>query len=156
MVETHYSVLEVSPSASYDEIKISFHRLARSCHPDKKGKRINSNDIDDDDGKPTDRFLMIQQAWEVLRDEERRKEYDHDLLQQDLYEKSRTSGALEVDCSNDLREAIDEDTEEPFFIYDCRCGEEIHISIDDTQRKGLDNPLVDCPGCCFVYRIVRR
>ena len=52
------------------------------------------------------------------------------------------------------------------MIYDCRCGEEIHITTtaaaaaenndDDDNNIMMDNRLVDCQGCCFVYRIVKK
>ena len=46
-VETHYDVLNVSRSASYEEIKIAFHRLARSYHPDKQQQQVKSQEEDD-------------------------------------------------------------------------------------------------------------
>jgi molecular chaperone DnaJ len=61
-----YKVLDVSKSASADEIKKSYRKLARKYHPDaNKG-----------DPKAEERFKEISEAYNVLSDEKRRKEYD--------------------------------------------------------------------------------
>jgi molecular chaperone DnaJ len=61
-----YSVLEVSRSASADEIKKSFRRLAMKYHPDKNPG----------DKKSEDQFKEITEAYEVLSDTKKRELYD--------------------------------------------------------------------------------
>ncbi|RPD54290.1 DnaJ-domain-containing protein [Lentinus tigrinus ALCF2SS1-7] len=63
----YYALLEVDESATADEIKKSFRRLALVHHPDK-----NAQDIEG----ATKRFAAIQQAYEVLSDEQERAWYD--------------------------------------------------------------------------------
>ena len=61
-----YSVLGVSKSATQDEIKKSYRKLAMQYHPDKnKG-----------DKKAEDKFKELGAAYEVLGDTKKRKEYD--------------------------------------------------------------------------------
>ena len=62
----YYKVLGVSKTASKDEIKQSYRKLARESHPD----------ANTDDPKAEDRFKEISEAYNVLSDEKRRKEYD--------------------------------------------------------------------------------
>ncbi|MBV2365133.1 molecular chaperone DnaJ [Streptomonospora nanhaiensis] len=63
----YYKVLGVSKTASQDEIKQSYRKLARANHPDaNKG-----------DPKSEERFKEISEAYNVLSDEKRRKEYDN-------------------------------------------------------------------------------
>ena len=62
----YYKVLGVPKTASADEIKQSYRKLARKYHPDaNKGDR-----------KAEERFKEISEAYNTLSDEKRRKEYD--------------------------------------------------------------------------------
>ncbi|KAF8651003.1 hypothetical protein AX16_004989 [Volvariella volvacea WC 439] len=66
-VVDYYKVLEVAEDASQDEIKRSFRRLALIHHPDK-----NQDNVEE----ANKRFAAIQQAYEVLSDEQERAWYD--------------------------------------------------------------------------------
>jgi molecular chaperone DnaJ len=59
----YYNVLGVDKNASKDDIKKAFYKLASKYHPDKK---------DGDEAK----FKEINEAYQVLSDEKKRKEYD--------------------------------------------------------------------------------
>src|SRR5213595_2032793 len=62
----YYKVLGVPKDATAAEIKKTYRKLAREFHPDaNKG-----------DAKAEDRFKDISEAYDVLSDEKRRKEYD--------------------------------------------------------------------------------
>jgi molecular chaperone DnaJ len=61
-----YSVLGVSSTATQDEIKKAYRKLAKKHHPD-----ANANDT-----KAAERFKEISEANNVLSDPEKRKQYD--------------------------------------------------------------------------------
>ncbi|MDJ1168276.1 DnaJ C-terminal domain-containing protein [Roseofilum sp. BLCC_M154] len=62
----YYSVLGVSRTASADEIKKSFRRLARKYHPD----------MNPGNQQAEARFKEVSEAYEVLSDADKRKKYD--------------------------------------------------------------------------------
>lgn len=62
----YYKALGVSKGASAEEIKKSYRKLARKYHPD-----ANKGDTASEE-----RFKEISEAYNVLSDEKRRKEYD--------------------------------------------------------------------------------
>jgi len=61
-----YAVLGVPASATHDEIKKQYRKLAAKHHPDK-----NPNDA-----KSAERFKEISEAYQVLGDVDKRKQYD--------------------------------------------------------------------------------
>jgi molecular chaperone DnaJ len=70
----YYEVLGISKSASADEIKKAYRRLAMKHHPDRNK--------DDSEGSEA-RFKEAKEAYEVLKDSEKRAAYDqfgHDGL----------------------------------------------------------------------------
>jgi len=62
----YYETLGVSKSASHDEIRSAFRKLARKYHPD----------VATDKKAAEEKFKEINEAYEVLGDEEKRRKYD--------------------------------------------------------------------------------
>jgi len=66
MAKNFYEILGVAKDAADDEIKKSYRRLAKRYHPD----------VNKGDKQAEERFKEISEAYEVLSDKEKRKQYD--------------------------------------------------------------------------------
>jgi len=62
----YYAILGVSKTASQEEIKQAFRKLARKYHPD----------VNPDNKQAEARFKEINEAYEVVSDPDKRKKYD--------------------------------------------------------------------------------
>lgn len=62
----YYKILEVNKNASQEEIKKAFRRLAKKYHPD----------LHPDDENAQEKFKEINEAYEVLGNEDKKKKYD--------------------------------------------------------------------------------
>jgi len=65
-VKDYYEILGVSRDASVDDIKKSYRKLARKCHPD----------LNPGDKTCEERFKELSEAYAVLSDPKKREEYD--------------------------------------------------------------------------------
>lgn len=67
--KNYYDILGVSKTASQDEIKSAYRKLAKQYHPD----------FHPGDAAAAEKFKEINEANEVLSDEGKRKQYDYEL-----------------------------------------------------------------------------
>ena len=63
MAKDYYNILGVNKTASRDEIKKAFYKLAHKYHPDKKGGNES-------------KFKEVNEAYQVLSDDAKRSQYD--------------------------------------------------------------------------------
>ena len=65
----YYSILEVWPKSSEEDIKKNYFRLAKTYHPDVAGDKPENRE----------RFKLINEAYGVLGDPQKRREYDESM-----------------------------------------------------------------------------
>ena len=65
LLKDYYAILDVSPESGLVQIRTSYRKLALRYHPDRSS-----------DPRAAEKFHAITEAYEVLRDPERRRAYD--------------------------------------------------------------------------------
>src|SRR5687768_10706026 len=68
--ENNYNILNIENTASAGEIKKAFKKLSLEYHPD---KNINNKE------EAKRKFIQVANAYEILSDPVKKKEYDEDL-----------------------------------------------------------------------------
>lgn len=87
MIKNYYTILKVDKKASDAEIKKAFRELALKLHPD-KNKEADAHE----------RFVEINEAFQMLSDAEKRKHYDAVLVYSS--KKKQSSSVTESDLAN--------------------------------------------------------
>ena len=167
----YYSVLGAQSTDSLANIRKAFIQRARETHPD-KNIQINEcgmesskeqGTTDEASGECTSsEFVLVREAFDVLSNDNRRKEYDTKRL---MYYNNINRGGLSrktfaVDCVVDLDEmtcSFDDAFKLYTFSKSCRCGEKLKVNEDELEQnlKAVEDGNVakyklQCPTCSFV------
>ena len=97
---THYEVLEISTSASADEIKQAYRQLVKRHHPDAQASPL-------DVAASAERIRQVNAAYEVLKHKDLRQEYDAHLKLQSPDRATRVQSS--IDDLRGQRTATDEE-----------------------------------------------
>ncbi|SFT34630.1 DnaJ domain-containing protein [Selenomonas sp. GACV-9] len=82
-MKDYYQILGLSPTATKKEIKKAFRQLARKYHPD----------LHPGDKAAAEQFKLINEACQVLSDENKRARYDLDRKQQGQRQQTRQTAS---------------------------------------------------------------
>ncbi|KAK9891068.1 hypothetical protein WA026_013394 [Henosepilachna vigintioctopunctata] len=121
--ENYYKLLECESDATYEQLKENYQKLAKKFHPD---KTLNHH---------TEEFIKVDKAWRILKDPNLRKEYDANLLKDEINN--------QIIIYAELRKEhliFDKDSTSK---YPCRCGSEFIIEQDYLE----DECLIECTDC---------
>lgn len=69
MSTNYYQILDLEPTASPEEVKKSYRKLAKVWHPDRNNNSSES----------VSRFKLISEAYEILSNKRTREDYDEQL-----------------------------------------------------------------------------
>jgi hypothetical protein len=89
-LDNYYAILGLDPGASPESIKIAYRRLAREVHPDSK---IHATDRERD--LFSSQMVQLNEAYSVLSDSKRRREYDEQLRIQGILEPKTSPSKVE-------------------------------------------------------------
>jgi len=139
----YYGILKIAPDASREAIRKAFRKSAKSSHPD-----LFPGDTPVEKEKRQIHFVQLTQAYEILSDHERRKQYDLQRLHHSRKtftsknQKRRTSTSSSFQNSSsfvkshDIRSKSIPETEETLT----ELLHEFRILLDQFERK-FNDPL---------------
>jgi curved DNA-binding protein CbpA len=93
---THYDVLSVDPTAEFETIQRAWRVKVRLLHPDRH--RDSPKDVQAEAEKET---LRVNNAWDTLRDPQKRREYDVYLMAVRGLERTREPDEPEDSAADD-------------------------------------------------------
>lgn len=163
--KNYYEILGVNKNASEEEIKSSFRILVRKYHPDTNSKQFNENKIKE-----------IIEAYEVLSDKEKRKNYDNIIeslnkkgiksFKNDKKEKISTFneiissliGNVKEGTINTIKKINNIDKDISISIFEAYNGSDKIINITNEENckkcnssgKYLNQTCNDCQGKGFI------
>jgi DnaJ domain len=171
---SHYELLGVTQDAELDLIKRSFRQLALRHHPDKLAQRrqpeggvpaaaveglaLMSSSYHEENSLIN--FEQIKEAYECLRDIDRRREYDEEYQSRKGSRHSKHHAMIYPgDCFLQRVNDSCEPCEEFVLVYRCQCGYDIDTStaptassvVGNSEGYVANNVLIACPGCSLVY-----
>jgi curved DNA-binding protein len=132
-VKDYYKILEISINANNDEIKKAFRSLAKKYHPDR-----NANDAD-----ALRKFQEVNEAYEVLSNEDSRKQYDKKIS--DFKQGNSTGTNSKNNKSNNYKRRSQDKSDsienlnkyfESFFGFDANTND-----INKDKLKNKKNPI---------------
>ena len=119
----YYEILKVPDFSTYEIIKQNYKNLMLESHPDKGGD--------------SDKFELIREAYDLMKDTNKKKEYDNALLYyQEMYER-----AEEINLTKN---------ENNFHCVQC---EKNNIIEKGLIKDGTTQYLIKCEGCSMLYKI---
>ncbi len=126
-MKDYYKILNVSETASDEEIKKAYRRLAKECHPDAAG----------DNPQKEQRMYELQEAYEILGDTEKKKAYDE--KRKSPLKKSQAA-KREGTFSQDLHDIRDAGAFERFFGFQPGKGMETY-QYKKKEPEKQDGPM---------------
>lgn len=126
-----YEILKCDANAPTDEIKKSYQSLILKYHPDKEPQHAAM-------------FIQLNEAWNVLRDPDKRRVYDVEMMQKRFSENRIVHETVSLDRDFSF------DDETNAYCRDCRCGALFMVSKEDINDKDC---YLECDECSLVIAV---
>ncbi|KAI0789404.1 hypothetical protein C8Q75DRAFT_793300 [Abortiporus biennis] len=141
-LDDYYHILSISPSASFSEVKLAYHRTLLIYHPDKRS--ISNSSVVDSENSSEDGIDvdLIKRAYLTLSSPGLRREYDKARVSNPTG--PRPAQVLSLD---DFDEIDDIQYGHTKWIYGCRCGGQ-YVATESDLESGQH--LFGCSSCSEV------
>ena len=136
---TFYETLGVAKTATPEELKHAYRRLAQREHPDKTAEQLRE--------AATKRWQKIGEAYRTLREQALRARYDLQLSHRELWATAPPIINETVDLSATTQSY---EAGEFHFAHPCRCGGCYSVSESDLAQ---DFDVVACTGCSLFIQV---
>ena len=121
----YYELLKVPDFSTYETIKKNYKNLMLEYHPDKGGD--------------SEKFKLIREAFDLMKDEIKKKEYDNKLMYyQEMYDR-----AEEINLQKNIYN---------FKCIQCEKNNEINKELVKKQNNFYQY-IIKCSGCSMIYKI---
>lgn len=153
---TYYDILGVEENDSFEIIKVAYRKLVLNLHPDKSSN--SPADIKITTGLD---FNRIQQAWDCLRNEDLRHQYDDEIQRKREKQNLNNVRATIVQLHEMKCEEADCETEsgclvtQNVYSYSCRCGDSFELFEDELPISG-GSVILECNSCALSIRICTK
>ncbi|KAG2386276.1 hypothetical protein C9374_002722 [Naegleria lovaniensis] len=145
-----YDILQLPSHATLNEIKQQYKILAKLYHPDAASNNSSST-------SHHEKFIELQQAYELLRDSKKRRNYDKQFhLNKYHLEKQYIGNISDYVLLSEMRFNEMNDCCE----MDCRCGGLYIISMNDIANNSNNETLgyfksynINCNNCSLIIQV---
>ncbi|GAA5890787.1 hypothetical protein JCM6882_000663 [Rhodosporidiobolus microsporus] len=152
-----YAVLQLAanPAPSANAVKQAYRALILQAHPDRQGASNAAQAGAEGAGGAE----ALNLAYEVLSDDEQRREYDEARAAYlSSLRSSRNASAFALSLSLDAFDPHGDDEDDPaYYTHPCRCSSEYKITREELEN-GVE--VIVCQGCserCMVeYEVVEE
>lgn len=115
MFKDYYKILEIKQSASKEEIKSAYRKMALKWHPDKNTQRDTTKEMQD-----------VNEAYHILYDDIKRKRYD---LEYNIFVNSHSQNK-----QNDKKTSFNEDDNKWYYDYEVK-DEDLKEDIKSAREQ---------------------
>lgn len=131
MSDNFYEILNCDQNATTEDIKKSYQALILKYHPDKQKQN-------------TETFIRLNDAWNILRDPDKRRTYDAEMLQKKFSENRIVHEV--VNLTSDFQFDQEMDT----YSRNCRCG---GVFIVSKEEIDVSESYLECDECSLVILV---
>ena len=119
--KTYYEILEVDKKASQEDIKSAYRRLAKLYHPD-KNKLPDAEEM----------FKGIAEAYSVLSDPGKRKQYDIDIEPRNVLRRNKQEKMWQI-----IREQMQREARTNQMLWEFQEQERIKYKERETEAMNI-------------------